>query len=246
VTPTASWQERYADRFYHSQPGWKDGTTEFYDLCSGAIRSGSEILDVGAGPTNQVTRHLATLGSVTGLDVDEAVHGNESCVATRTYDGKQFPFEDNLFHGVVANYVLEHVEFPELFAGEVFRVLRPGGVFVFRCPNLWNYVSLIARLTPHWFHELVANKVRDLPDDHSAPYPTFHRLNTMRRCRKVLAAAGFEIVEMRSIEKQPSYGRFSRIAYLILMGYERVVNSSQLFEPLRSNIFCVVRRPGGP
>ncbi len=140
MTPTASWQERYADRFYRSRPGWKDGTTEFYDLCSGAIRSGSKILDVGAGPTNQA------------------------------------------------------------------------GVFVFRCPNLWNYVSLIARLTPHWFHELVANKVRGLPEDHSAPYPTFHRLNTMRRCRKVLAAAGFEIVEMRNIEKQPSYGRFSRRA----------------------------------
>jgi hypothetical protein len=45
------------------------------------------------------------------------------------------------------------------------------------------------------------------------------------------------------VEKEPAYGMISRPLFLGFMLYERVVNSSALFAPLRVNIFGVLERP---
>jgi SAM-dependent methyltransferase len=44
-------------------------------------------------------------------------------------------FQSNSFDCVVAIEVLEHVEHDDAFLQEVFRVLRPGGVFYMTTPN---------------------------------------------------------------------------------------------------------------
>ncbi|MEI2780661.1 MAG: hypothetical protein V9H25_05130 [Candidatus Competibacter sp.] len=38
---------------------------------------------------------------------------------------------------------------------EVARVLKRGGVFLFKTPNKTHYMPTIARLTPHRFHQFV-------------------------------------------------------------------------------------------
>ena len=187
---------------------------------------------------------MAEIGEVTGLDVDPDVETNDACTETRVYDGGAFPIPDAQFDSVVSNYVLEHVEKPELMAAECFRVLRPGGVVSFRTPNLWHYVSLIARLTPHSFHELVVLRAKGEAEDAHDPYPTFHRMNTRASCRAFLEGAGFEVEVLDCIEAEPSYGKFSRLAFYPMMLWERALNSTDRLEGLRGNIFCVARKPG--
>jgi SAM-dependent methyltransferase len=237
-----SWQKRALYRYYQNRPGWVDGTEQFWSLIRAHVPPGGAILEIGAGPSNKTTRFLAEIGEVTGIDLDPAVATNEACTHTHVYDGRAIPVPDLSFDACVSNYVLEHVEEPATLLRECHRVLRPGGVIAFRTPNLWHYVSLIARLTPHSFHERVALRAQNASEDAHDPYPTFHRMNTRRTCTTLLESAGFECVVLTCFEGEPSYGLFSRLAFYPLMLWERILNSTNRLEDLRTNIFCVARK----
>lgn len=47
---------------------------------------------------------------------------------------KPLPFEDNSFDFVLADRVLEHLNTPLALIEEIWRVLKPKGVFTFECP----------------------------------------------------------------------------------------------------------------
>jgi SAM-dependent methyltransferase len=237
-----SWQQAYLDRFYGSQDH-VDGTTEFHAMCAAHIPSGAAILEVGAGPSNPTSQYLSSLGRLSGMDIDPAVRSNQYLAEARVLDSDRYPFADSCFDACVSNYVLEHIANRASHLREVSRILRPGGVYLFRTPNRYHYVTLVSRLTPHWFHDLVANRLRNLGDKAPDPYPTYYRLNSRRAIHRAAAQAGLRVRELRMVEKEPSYGMASRVLFLTFMLYERVVNSSALFAGLRVNIFGLLERP---
>lgn len=230
------------ERYYHNQPGFLDGTAEFHALCEKWLGRG-KILEIGAGPSNQTSDFLATLGPTWGIDVSGEVADNRALQEGLVYDGVTLPFEDASFDGCVSNYVLEHVEVAERHLHEVSRVLRPGGHYVFRTPNLGHYVAIGSRLLPHIVHTGIANKLRRLPDDAHEPWPTFYRLNRRSTISAASSAAGLRVVELRMIEKEPYYARSSALLFYPLMAYERLVNSGKWGEPFRANIFGVLEKP---
>ena len=236
-----SWQQDYMTRFYRSRPGWSDGTTEFHELCRSVVPPAAKILEIGAGPTNATSNFLATCGELHGLDPDASVNENSALASANVLMGADFPYPNESFDACVSNFVLEHVADPLRHFREVARVLRPGGTYVFRTPNRFHYVSVVAAATPHWFHELVSNALRKLPRDAHDPYPTYHRVNTRRIIRALAKEVGLDVVELRMVEKEPSYGMIARPVFLALSVYERVVNATRLLEPFRSNIFGVLR-----
>jgi SAM-dependent methyltransferase len=239
-----TWQERYQARFYNRDQGWLDGTTEFHQLCAAHIPPGSRILEIGAGPSNPTSEFLATLGELHGIDPDPAVADNKSLRTAQTLTADRYPFSDGAFDACVSNYVLEHIQNPGSHFSEVRRVLRPHGFFLFRTPNRYHYVALVARATPHAFHELVANPSRGRPREAHHPYPTAYLLNSGSAVRRAAAIHGFRVVELRFVEKEPSYGVASRLLYLPMLAYERIVNSTCRLEWLRANIFAVLQREG--
>jgi ubiquinone/menaquinone biosynthesis C-methylase UbiE len=238
-----TWQQDYVNRYYPRSKGWIDGTTEFHRMCTDNIQQGSSILEIGAGPPNPTSQFISTIGHVVGADVDPKVKTNEHLTEAFILEGDALPFGDRSFDACVSNYVLEHVVNPEMHISEVARVLKPGGVYLFRTPNLFHYVSLVARATPHWFHRAVANRLRNIPPEGHDPYPTFYRLNSRRAILKASISAGFIVRELHMIEKEPSYGMSSRLLFLAFLGYERVVNSSEIFSQIRSNILGVLQKP---
>jgi SAM-dependent methyltransferase len=238
-----SWQDDYLRRFYYRRPGFRGGTSEYWQFLLQHAADAREVLELGCGPANDTSAFLAShFDAVDGLDIGEGALDNHHLRQVKLYDGGAFPFDDVGYDAVVCNYVLEHVADPVGLACELQRVLRPGGVFLFRTPSKWNYVSIISRLTPHSFHERVANRVRALDDEADDPYPTFYRMNAARDLRRTLGRAGFTPIELRSIEKEPSYGMAHPALFLLFMLYERVVNSDDLFSPLRSNWLGAFRR----
>lgn len=238
-----SWQEKLLDKYYRSRPGWQDGTSEFFDFVKSHLPSSSEVLELGCGPSNDVSRFLAeNFATLDGLDIDEDCRNNTALRNAYVYNDDDWPVENGSYDAVVANYVLEHVQKPESLLAELRRALRPGGMFFFRVPNKWHYVSLISRLTPQWFHERVANKLRNLSAQSHDPYPTFYRMNSRAVLQKLFLSNGFELIEMRSIEKEPSYGMSSRALFFTFMFYERVINSTGQLAGLRSNIFGAFRK----
>jgi len=237
-----SWRDAYLDRFYSAE--WHvDGTTEFHAMCAAHIPSGAEILEVGAGASNPTSQYLSSLGRLTGLDVDPAVRSNGYLALARVLTANAYPFADSSFDACVSNYVVEHIADPSSHLEEIARILRPGGVYLFRTPNRYHYVSLTSRLTPHSFHTAVANRLRNLSEEAPDPYPTHYRLNSRRAIQRAAAQAGLQVRELRMVEKEPSYGMASRLLFLTFTLYERIVNSSPLFEDLRVNIFGVLARP---
>lgn len=241
-----SWQEVYLERFYSSKPGWLDGITEFHRLCTASIPAGSAILEIGSGPSNPTSRFLSTLGRVTGVDVDREVLTNDALDTALVLSNDTYPVPDAAFDACVSDYVIEHMKDPLRHLNEVRRILKPHGVYVFRTPNRFHYVALAARLTPHWFHELIANRLRNLPRGSHDPYPTHYRMNSRGAILQAVAAAGLEVDTLRLLEKEPWYGRSSRVLFLTFMLYERVVNRSELLAGFRANLLGVLRRGPSP
>jgi ubiquinone/menaquinone biosynthesis C-methylase UbiE len=240
----SSWREQYLERFYKGRPGWLNGSEEFHDLVRATIRPGAKILEIGSGPSNASSRFLATLGELHGVDITPELLENDALASGKVGDGVSIPYPDATFDACVSNYVLEHVEKPREQLREIFRVLKPGGAYLFRTPNLVHYVALISGATPQWLHELVANRVRGLAAGSHAPYPTVYRMNTPRAVRSGAKEIGFEVETLRMVEKEPSYGMIARPVFLGLMAYERLVNSTEKLAFARANLFAVLRKPG--
>lgn len=223
---------------YYPEPA-QDGTVVFYEWLRAACTPDSVVLNVGAGPETKTPDRVlkGAVRRVVGVDIDPVVTTNAELDEAHVTDGVTQPFPDNFFDVAFADYVLEHVEHPRPFLAEIYRVLKPGGAFFFRTPNTKHYVSIVSALTPHWFHRLVANRVRNLPSDAHDPWPTFYRMNSRSRIARIAKVVGFSSTDLRMVEAAPSYLQFNRLAFLVGVGYERVVNSHDFFAGVRANVF---------
>ena len=235
-----SWQQDYLNRFYLSRPGWRNGTEEFHEMCRQLIPPRARVQEIGPSSGGQTSGFLAGLSSeLIGLDVDDDVARNPHLTKAVKYDGAHFPLDDCSSDAAVSDYVLEHVENPAALFREIHRVLRPGGVVLFRTPNARHYVSVLGRFLP----DRLSVWARRRPADHRV-YPRFFRCNTATDCRGLLTAAGFYVESIRLIEKEPSYGMNSRALFLLMMGYERLVNSTERLAGWRANLLVAARKPG--
>jgi len=239
-----NWQEAYIEKYYRQLPRWQDPWAQWHDLLINNIPQNARVLDNGAGPSNRSSRYLSTMADhLIGVDVDPDVKQNEWLDEAYIYDGHKLPFPNSYFDVVVSNWVNEHIKDPIELCREIHRVLVPGGIYIFRTPNLYHYVAMTAHITPHWFHKLVANRLRNKPTDFHDPYPTYYRFNTRRKCHSILNKCEFEVEYFTITEPYPHYGLASRILFFTFMVYERIVNMSPYLENFRSVIQCVARKP---
>jgi SAM-dependent methyltransferase len=236
--------ESLRKNFYDSTRACSSGTSQYLALLSNYIRENDRVLDIGAGPGGELLHPLkGRVKELVGLDPDERVLSNKGIDKGIIGRIERIPLADSSFGAVVSKFTMEHVENPEAAAREVFRILLPGGVFIFRTPNLWHYATLLSRLTPLWFHKVLLNWLDGSPKQTKSPYRTLHRCNTRRKIERVFRKAGFLIEELRSIEEEPSYFQFSWPAFLLGIAYEKLVNRVELFSPFRITIIAVLRKP---
>jgi SAM-dependent methyltransferase len=228
---------RLFERFYPDDS--HDGTVSFYGWVRRYTAPTTRMLNLGAGPpTRQPLRVFkGEIARVVGADIDPLVLENDELDDAVVIRDGRLPLPENSFDVIVSDYTLEHVEDPSFFMAEARRVLRPGGSFFFRTPNRRHYVATISRLTPHWFHRLVANRARNLPTDTHEPWPTFYRLNTVSDVERIATAASFRDTELRMCESEPSYLVFATLPFLGGVAWERLVNRFEALGPFRANIF---------
>ena len=231
--------QRLLDRYYpETEDGTRlrDGSKAFYDwIRSVPGLATAKVLNVGAGPApeSKLRRLRGEVGHLVGVDIDPIVLDNVDLDEAHVTDGISLPFGDGEFDFVYSDWTVEHVATPALFLLEIRRVLKPGGLFFLRTPNRTHYVTIISAYTPHWFHRLIANRLRGLHSRAHPPWPTFYRMNTPAAVRRHLAAAGFAQVELRLIEPDPGYLVFNSLAFRMGIFYERVVNRWEWASRLR-------------
>lgn len=239
--PVAMQNDYRFQKYYFSKPSFIDGTTQFHGLIREYVNAGSSVLEIGAGPKNITSDFLASFCNLYGVDVSEEVHDNPALSRAVTYDGNTLPFGDCEFDACVSNYVLEHIVDPARHFAEIARVLKPDGVYVLRTPNLRHYVAVISALLPNRLHG-IANGLRSMAADAHHPYPTTYRANTTGCISRLALASGLQFVRLIMIEKEPSYGSSHPFLFYPMLAYERLVNSSELFAPLRINILAVLKK----
>jgi SAM-dependent methyltransferase len=205
------------------------------------IASESVVLDLGAGAGIVGEINFKGLAKkVCGVDLDPRVVSNPMLDEGKISDVGNIPYENAAFDVVFANNLLEHLGNPPAVFKEVYRVLRPGGIFLFKTPNRWHYVPLIAILTPHSFHEWV-NKIRGRAEEDT--FPTRYLVNTRKDVTRYANEAGFALEALEQIEGRPEYLRISWPTYLIGAAYERLVNSTEGLAQLRVLLIGHLRKP---
>ena len=220
-------QTLYSDFCDH----WDD--IKFRELLLKEMKSTPRCLDYGAGRGNvKQMNFLDEVEFIAGVDPEKNVLHNPYLNDAKiiTLPDNSIPYEGNSFDLVFSDNVLEHVQNPEIVFQEIARVLKPGGIFICKTPNKWHYMPLIAMITPHWFHNYYNNlRGRKTIDT----FPTVYKCNSRLAVKKYAKKSGFKISKFIFIEGRPEYLRMNAFAYFIGFLYERIVNFSDIFSPLR-------------
>jgi SAM-dependent methyltransferase len=236
----SKWKKRMDDHFYPSyRDNWDDEILRENIL--DRIYESSCVLDLGAGAGIVEQMNFKGIASrVCGIDPDERVLTNPCLDEGKVAFGEGVPYPDESFDLIFADNVLEHIPEPAKVFAEIFRLLRPGGIFLGKTPNKWHYMPLIARLTPHRFHKWV-NKWRGR--EGVDVFPTKYQANTDRDIRKLALSAGLKVNHIQHIEGRPEYLRMSVITYIPGLLYERFVNSLSFLARFRVLLVIELQRP---
>ena len=218
------------DRFYPGvQSNWDDDL--FRQAVLPHLDGAEALLDVGAGAGIVEQMNFKGLATrVCGIDPDPRVVDNPFLDEGIVGMAEQIPYPDRSFDVVTADNVLEHLADPEAVFREVYRVLRPGGVFLSKTPNRLHYVPMLASATPHWFHERV-NRLRGRDEEDT--FPTLYRANSRRAVSRLAASTGFRDARFQLIEGRPEYLRIHPLTYVVGCAYERLVNATDMLSGLR-------------
>jgi SAM-dependent methyltransferase len=204
------------------------------------LPSAERVLDFGAGTGTVAPLNCRGAGRrVHGTDLDRRIAANPTLDYASVADGGALPYRDESFDLVVANNVLEHLPNPDAVFREIARVLKPGGAFLFKTPNRHHYVTSLARLTPHWFHEAI-NQMRGRSA--ADTFPTRYEANTSRDVHRLAIDAGLAIDKLEFIEGRPEYCRLNACLYVMGAAYERVVNGFAFLSQFRVIILGVLRK----
>ena len=168
------------------------------------------------------------------MDISPDVRSNPYLDRAVEYDGRRLPFPDARFDLCRTHSVIEHLDDPPATFGEFARVLEPGGRLIFKTPNRWFYAMLVSQIVPQRLHGPIVRLVTGrAPRD---VFPARYRANTLGALRRQLSAAGFIEAELHAHLHGAGYLEWSLPSYLLGILYERVVNATEILEPLRGHI----------
>lgn len=95
----------------------------------------NKILDLGCG-NGDFTEEIEKLGfNVIGADINPP-KGKK--YITMDIQHEIYPFNDNTFDIIFSKSVIEHLRNPEKMVDEVYRILKPGGIFICMTPS-WKH-----------------------------------------------------------------------------------------------------------
>ena len=131
--------------FYTERWNWRNANEERmrFQVATKLARvyPGSRVLDIGSR-NGDLRRYLPHV-QYTGMDIAPEFAA-PNVIAWDVANG--LPFQDASFDAVFMVEVLEHVPAPYLTAQEIYRALRPGGVWVVSVPNPYHVKELLWNL----------------------------------------------------------------------------------------------------
>lgn len=125
-----------------SQRSWLDHMIAWVRIRKivGCLPKNATILDLGCGYDGEMLAALAPRIK-RGVGVDLSVNPQKRNLMVGDVDNALL-FPDNTFDVVTALAIIEHVHYPDKMLGEIYRVLKPGGVALFTTPSKYGRVPL--------------------------------------------------------------------------------------------------------
>lgn len=108
------------------------------------INSGGKLLEVGCG-FGFLAKYLdmGNTFKITALDISkyaiQMARNHSPCSYFLVSSAERLPFKPGTFNGVIALDTIEHLKHPEWFVNDTFKILKNGGMFILRTPNLESY-----------------------------------------------------------------------------------------------------------
>ncbi len=220
---------------YSRKPGYMFSNDIFEERIKSLLNKNSIWIDAGCGNNGLVTEleEIAPLG--TGIDeVTHPVLLSPGKFINTSLD--KIPFKDNSMDLITANMVVEHLAEPGKVLNEFYRVLKPGGRFIFRTTNKYYPTLLAGSLLPKPVKDKIIYSIFGVRS-HDI-FVTTYPLNTLSKIRKTFNNGRFTIENLTAAE---DIHMFNRLAFEISFFMYRF-QSLKPFTFLRNCIVCEVKK----
>jgi ubiquinone/menaquinone biosynthesis C-methylase UbiE len=199
-------------------------------------RPGARIADLGCG-SGVFTDLLRSLGyNAVGLDISPKLialgRAKYPDVEFMEGDVEELPFPDASLDGVLLSGLLHHLPDPARCAGEVFRVLKPGGAFVAFDPNRMNPFMYLYR-------------DRSSPLYSSVGVTENERPVLARQIAAVFRRSGFEVGTDYISDLSYRYLASSKLRWMLpaYNALDRMLFAPDFMKPLRSFVLTYGEKP---
>ncbi len=203
------------------------------------------VLDIGCGRTAPNLKRLrGKVARLIGIELVEFTPETKSMPDLELYNNDMANLKNIADDSIDLAYcraVMEHIDQPLACYQEMYRVLKPGGRFVFLTANIWDYASIIAMIVPNALHPIIVNRTegRELEDT----FPTRYRTNSRKKIAQLCQDSGLEIEHFSYLGQYPNYFMFNRYAFLLGSKYELFLRRHPSLHWLRGWILAVITKP---
>jgi len=177
------------------------------------------VLDAGCG-TGYETHYLSNFAKeIHGLDIN----GKNIEEAKRKYSAdnlffhtgnvESMPFKDSTFDVIISCFVIEHLNDPEKFIDESYRVIKPQGNLIIWVPNVKNMMGIFAKIIPLNFENKIKSILYKMKKEEVIQYECFYKGNSVRKLDK-LSKINFKRTYLERFDT-PVYFRYSRILFYL-------------------------------
>lgn len=183
--------------YYRSKlPDEPDAYARLLAEIDAAALAGTYVLDVGCGDEFFLQHLQGRVGRVAGLDVVPRESPYEEMHVANL--AGSLPLTDAGVDVAVCKFLVEHLEHPERAAGELHRILKPGGRVIILTPDIRYFPYTANYLLSRILKQSTRMRVVEaLTGRHDADiYPVYYRGNTPRKLRALFEEAGMHTLTL--------------------------------------------------